>query len=113
MTVVTRRLRSLRMADFQDYAQAAFWYRKAADQGLVKAQSKLGLLYHNGKGVPQDDSQAALWFRKAAEKGYHPAQYGLGLMYVKGQGVPQDYTEAYFWFEVAAVGKWSAPEPKR
>jgi hypothetical protein len=97
----------------QDDSQAALWFRKAAEQGDAGAQSELGILYLLGRGVPQDYAQTALWFRKAAEKGYYPARYGLGLMYVKGQGVPQDYTEAYFWFEVAAVGKWSAPDPKQ
>ena len=33
----------------QDYAQAAAWYRKAAEA----AQNDLGLMYRNGKGVPQ------------------------------------------------------------
>jgi TPR repeat protein len=43
----------------QDYAQAAIWYRKAAEQGSAEAQFNLGLLYDNGLGVPLDYSQAA------------------------------------------------------
>jgi len=86
----------------EDYAQAAFWYRKAAEQGIAEAQSNLGLLYHNGQGVPQDDSQAALWFRKAAEQGDAGAQSELGILYLLGCGVPQDYAQAAFWFRRAA-----------
>jgi hypothetical protein len=41
-----------------DYAQAAQWYRKAAEQGLAAAQFQLGVLYESGKGVPQDYIQA-------------------------------------------------------
>jgi TPR repeat protein len=38
----------------QDYAQAAAYYRKAADRGYAAAQQYLGFLYESGKGVPQD-----------------------------------------------------------
>jgi hypothetical protein len=44
----------------QDYAQAAIWYRKAAEQGLALAQSNLGVLYEEGRGVPKDYAQAAI-----------------------------------------------------
>ena len=38
----------------QDYAEAAKWYRKAAEQGDVDAARILGLAYYLGKWVPQD-----------------------------------------------------------
>ncbi len=38
----------------QDYAQAAKWYRKAAEQGHAYAQFNLGYMYRFGQGVPQD-----------------------------------------------------------
>jgi TPR repeat protein len=83
----------------RDYAQAALWLRKAAEQGEAEAQDALGVLYGNGQGVPQDYAQAALWFRKAAEQGNANAQYNLGTWYEEGvnQGVPQDDTQAAFW----------------
>jgi len=34
----------------QDYAEAARWYRKAADQGGVAAQFNLGVMYYEGQG---------------------------------------------------------------
>jgi TPR repeat protein len=46
----------------KDYAEAANWYRKSADQGNVYAQASLGILYHSGKGLPHDDVQAEMWF---------------------------------------------------
>ena len=52
----------------QDRAEAARWYRKAAEQGDADAQFNLGLMYHNGQGVPQDHAEAARWSRKAAEQ---------------------------------------------
>ena len=39
----------------QDYAQAAKWFRKVAEQGHAWAQTKLGLFNHNGRGVEQND----------------------------------------------------------
>jgi uncharacterized protein len=88
----------------QDYAQAAFWYRKAAEQGDAVAQFSLGLLYSNGQGLPLDNFQAAVWIRKAAEQGEARAQYRLGLLCFLGQGLPQDYVESYFWLDLAALG---------
>src|SRR5271154_6828431 len=35
----------------QDYAQAAIWYRKAAEQGNANSQYDLALLYNTGQGV--------------------------------------------------------------
>ena len=86
----------------QDYAEAAKWYRLAAEQGHAKAQFKLGVMYDNGQGVTQDDAEALQWYRKAAEQGYAKAQYNLGFMYGNGQGVPQDYAQAHMWFNLAA-----------
>ena len=40
-----------------------------ADQGLARAQLSLGLMYANGRGLPEDDAEAATWYRKAAEGG--------------------------------------------
>ena len=82
--------------------QAAAWYRKAAEQGVAGAQFKLGDLYRQGQGVPQDYAQAAFWWRRSAEQGNAPAQYSLGLMYQKGQGMTKDYAQAAFWWRKAA-----------
>lgn len=50
----------------QDYAEAARWYRRAAEAGHVLAQRNLGFLYASGKGVPRDFAEAERWFDKAA-----------------------------------------------
>jgi tetratricopeptide (TPR) repeat protein len=85
-----------------DYAEAAKWYRKAAEQGYAMAQSQLGLMYYVGEGVPQDFAEAARWCRVAAETGITEAQCRLGDMHIKGQGVSQDYVEAAKWCRKAA-----------
>lgn len=76
---------------------------KAAEQGDAHAQSKLGMMYHNGGGVPQGDVQAVSWWRKAAEQGDARAQTDLGVSYQFGRGVPQDDVQAIRWLEKAVA----------
>ena len=52
----------------QDYAEAAKWYRLAADQGYFAAMHELGLMYFEGKGVPQDYITAYVWLNLAAAR---------------------------------------------
>jgi len=52
----------------KDYAEAALWYRKSADQGNVYAQASLGILYRAGKGLSRDNVQAEVWFLIAADR---------------------------------------------
>jgi TPR repeat protein len=87
---------------WQDYAQAALWYRKAADQGDAKAQYNLGLLYYKGQGVQQDKSQAVLWFRKAADQGDANSQFALGWHYQHYWGAGQDRAQSVVWYQKAA-----------
>jgi len=84
------------------FSKAAFWYRKAAEQGDAEAQYNLGRLYYDGRGVAQDYDQAALWFRAAAEQGDSDAQDELGNLYLSGEGVAQDYAQASLWYRKAA-----------
>lgn len=62
-------------------AQAVEWFTKAAQQGNVKAQNKLGIMYEEGDGVPQNDELAVQWYKRAALQGYSKAQYNLGHFY--------------------------------
>ncbi len=98
-------LATMHLASTNMYAnEAVKWYRRAAKQGYDLAQHNLGLMYANGKGVPQDYAEAVKWYRRAAEQGDAYAQNNLGLMYANGKGVPQDYAEAVKWYRRAA--KW-------
>lgn len=85
-----------------NYAEALSWYRKAADQGNVRAQYNLGVMYDHGDGVEQDYAEAVNWFRKAADQGHARAQFNLGNMYSDGTGVDQDDAEAVRWYRKAA-----------
>ncbi len=90
----------------RDFAQAAAWYRKAADQDNLAGEMHLAALYRDGgKGFPRDMTQAAAWYRKAADQGDATAQGTLGTLYTLGQGVPRSDVEAYFWLDLAAAVK--------
>ena len=52
-----------------DLADAARWYRRAADLGSAIAQLNLGEMYMLGLGVPRDTAQAHLWLTLAARQG--------------------------------------------
>ena len=86
----------------QDYAQAASYFRKAAELEHRMAQFLLGLMYSRGEGVGQDYSEAAVWWRKAASHGVPDAQLSVGYLYEHGRGVAQDDEMAIFWYVKAA-----------
>lgn len=83
--------------------QAAFWYRKAAEQGNAKAQNGLGVLYWLGEGVEKDKKEAVRWYHKAARQGDAPAMFNLGAAYYNGEGVPVDDALAYAWFLLSSA----------
>lgn len=77
----------------KDYSQAARWYRRAAAQGYSMAQSCLGILYLDGRGVDQDFQKAYMWLnlatnredRPAARKSLAKFRDNIGLMLTKDQ----------------------------
>ena len=68
-------------------AEAATWYRKAAEQGRrLRTSLNLGLVYATGEGVLGGPCRScAKWFRLAAEQGDAGAQFTLGRMYATGR----------------------------
>ena len=52
--------------DRGDYMRAAQLLRSLAEQGDAEAQSKLGLMYAKGQGVPRDFARAYMWYTFAA-----------------------------------------------
>lgn len=75
---------------------------QAAEKGDAAAEKNLGVIYHDGQGVPQNDGLAVTWSRKAAEQGNPDAENNLASAYYLGQGVAQDYTQALHWYREAA-----------
>ncbi|KAF9346415.1 hypothetical protein BGX26_002100 [Mortierella sp. AD094] len=87
----------------QDFSLAAEYLLKAASQGHVDAQHKLGLMYEFGKGVSQDYAKAAEWYQRAADQGNPDSQSCLGFLYESGLGVPMDISKAVEWWGKAVA----------
>jgi uncharacterized protein len=85
-----------------DFDAALRLFQPLAEHGDASAQSNLGVMYEQGRGVLQNYREATRWFRLAAIQGNASAQSNLGVMYYKGQGIAQDYGEARKWYRMAA-----------
>ncbi|MEE8272391.1 MAG: caspase family protein, partial [Alphaproteobacteria bacterium] len=112
----------------QDDAEAARWYRVAAQRGSPVAQDSLGDMYALGRGVAVDHAEArrwwalfedhdaaglaeaAAWYRTRAEQGDVRAQNKIGIMHRDGRGVPQDDPEAVRWSRLAAEQGYGAAQ---
>jgi TPR repeat protein len=100
----------------QDFAAAARWYLKAAQQQHPLAQFNLGLLYAHGQGVPRDDAQALEWIRRSAHQGNAEAQFNLGMRRYRmaiqtrlPEGA-ESRIEAYLWLRLAAAQGYEGSE---
>ncbi|MCS3903780.1 TPR repeat protein [Methylohalomonas lacus] len=85
-----------------DYRSALDALQREALAGNAAAESRLGDLYFNGKGVERNPDRALLWYRRAAKRGYADAQYQLGNMHRSGKGVLKDNYKARDWYALAA-----------
>ncbi len=87
----------------QDYAEANYWFLRAAEQGYAMAQFNLGNAYKNGTGMTIDPAMAVIWWRKAAEQDFAPAQFNLGSALLEGFGTPRDRAAGLSWYRRAAA----------
>ncbi len=58
----------------EDYGTALRLLEPLAEQGGADAQYNLGLMYRDGRGVPQDDAAAHMWFTLAISHGLEKAR---------------------------------------
>ncbi|WP_374439920.1 tetratricopeptide repeat protein [Stella sp.] len=86
----------------QRWDEAVQHYRRAAEESYAPAQASLGLLYEDGRGVPEDPVTAMRWYRLAAIQSYPPADTAIGLLHLEGRGTRRDEREAARWFRQSA-----------
>jgi TPR repeat protein len=85
-----------------DFATAMKKWKPLAEDGNVSAQTNLGVMYYQGRGMEAPNYQEALrWYRIAAMQGYPDAQFNLGLAHMEGKGVARDFNEAVRWYKMA------------
>ena len=76
----------------RDYRAAREYYKKAAKKGNHKAETRLGILFHEGYGTNINDEIALYWFKRAANaKSPDPlGEYYMGLLCETGVEVMPD-----------------------
>jgi hypothetical protein len=86
-----------------DQDLAVQWYRQAADHGVVRAMTELGVHLRQGNGVAWNEAEAIESFVKAAAQGDVQAMTAAGLGLKDGLGGgSQDYAGAARYFAQAA-----------
>jgi localization factor PodJL len=86
----------------QNLTEAAEWFERAAKQGLVPAQFRLGGLYEKGLGVKKSLETARRFYVAAGEAGHAKALHNLAVLYAEGIDGKPDYQTAAKWFRKAA-----------
>ncbi len=81
-----------------DYREAFFWAKKAAEQENPEGIWALALCYEHGRGVEADKEAAVEWYRKGAQLGHAPSQHSLGCYYMRGDVVAQDMEQGFTLF---------------
>jgi TPR repeat protein len=84
-----------------DFKTALEVWRRLAEAGDPAAQTNLGFLYYEGKGVARNYEEAVKWYRMAALTGYPDAAFNLGVAYSEGKGVQSDKGQALHWYQLA------------
>ncbi len=88
-----------------DYAIAADYYRRAADQGDAPAADMLSWMLLEGEVMPPDPVAARRWAERAADAGIASSMTRLGMLFHNALGVERDpETAVYWWRRGAAAG---------
>jgi TPR repeat protein len=85
-----------------NYGRAVSLWRPLAVQGNATAQNNLGVMYLDGKGLPQNTGEALRYLSLSAAAGSSLGQNNLGGLYRDGKGVPRDFVKAQQWFLASA-----------
>jgi localization factor PodJL len=86
----------------QNPEEAAKWYGRAAQAGVIPAVFRLGTLYEKGIGVKKDVDIARGYYLQAAERGNAKAMHNLAVLAADGGNKGPDYKTAAEWFRKAA-----------
>ena len=78
----------------KDMEKAAYWFLKAARQGLNIAQFNIANCYYNGNGVIEDRKLAYHWYNKAHEEGLSIAREMLTYEGVGGKSKWGSYEDS-------------------
>ena len=85
-----------------NFDEAAKWYERAAQAGVVPAIFRLGTLYEKGLSGKKDADIARRYYIEAAERGNAKAMHNLAVLEADGGGKGANYKSASEWFRKAA-----------
>jgi localization factor PodJL len=85
-----------------DFDEAAKWYDRAAQAGIVPATFRLGTLFEKGLSVKKDLDIARRYYLLAAERGNAKAMHNLAVLEADGGSKGANYKSASQWFRKAA-----------
>jgi TPR repeat protein len=85
-----------------DDALAVYWFRRAAEQGHLRAWTELCWHFEHGRGLPLEVQGATQCYRRMAERGEATAQWRVALMYAGLHGTVADYAVAADWARKSA-----------
>jgi len=86
-----------------DLEEAFALYKRAAEQGEMRAQWRLGMAYLNGEGTQKDESLAFQWVEKSAHQGYEEGIVSYAVMHALGEGTKVNPEKAFEWYSKAAM----------
>ncbi len=81
----------------RDASKIVLWWRKAANQGHLRSQHNLALLFIE-RGGEEDFRKAASWLERAAADGFILSQYSLAKLFATGLGVKRNNARALALF---------------
>jgi localization factor PodJL len=85
-----------------NFDEAAKWYDRAAQAGVVPAIFRLGTFYEKGLSVKKDIDIARRYYMQAAERGNAKAMHNMAVLDADGGGKGANYKNASQWFRKAA-----------
>ncbi len=92
-----------------DYNRSFELLYPLAEEGVPRAQFRIGIMYQFGRSVAKNPDLAEKWFTSAlpqlfkkAQQGVAWAQTDLGTAYEFGISLQQDYERAAYWYQQAA-----------
>ncbi len=92
-----------------DYNKSFELLYPMAEEGISRAQFRIGVMYRYGRSVSQNSDLSEKWFTEAlpkilrlAQQGEAWAQTDLGTSYELGISLKQDFERAAHWYRLAA-----------
>ncbi|MBX2868550.1 MAG: sel1 repeat family protein [Acidiferrobacterales bacterium] len=93
-----------------EYANSFELLYPLAQEGVPRAQFRIGIMYQFGRSVAKNADLAEKWFTAAlpellrqSQQGIAWAQTDLGTAYEFGISLQQDYERAAYWYQKAAI----------